>query len=690
MRPSVASGRPRAELGGLRLSMDDPPTLEEPAPTTLQTDLETRRAQGELPERIGRYHIKSALAMVRGMWVLTGWDPNLSRSVRIHLLDPRRGWDPHLESEQRVARFKAAARRWAALRHPSMPTLLDAGRDNRLYFHVYENPPGTPLTELLAARTPWRSRLRAVFIQVAEGLQYLHSRGLVLGHVRAASIVVGQPGIHFVDLAHLGETAETSAPPRPLMVQAPENLSGGVYDHRSEQFALGALLYQLLVGHRPFDGVDDQALAAAIRQRGLRTPEDRLADVDAKLSKICMRMLSAAPEDRFANLGAVMAALRDTGEGSPAGITSVDGARSVVMIEPDIPANTVTETLARAGVSAAVFPTWAEAERHLEGLQPNRLVISSAAGTLHPPALANVELRTVPPASARLLGPALATDGLIERLAALAGRTLGLGAPPAGPPEGWACRIARQMCLQLGLDAETASRVAVAMAFRQLQHRLRLSANDLSDLVPVEARRLFRFRPQPGMPGPPEAQTLWAVETFFNEVYARSGAGRRPVKVLQTMRGWVGTELDVTVMEALVSQLRELYPELDLPAVGSVVPRVLLAGLKARPGLVDALEREGFDVVTASDGHEAWAQLRAKPYRAAVVVDGLDGRDGASLLKLTRNHPETRSTAILVLTDQPSSTLLEAVHALPPAELMRQDSPLEALRVRIVRLVMGA
>ncbi|MEL7372776.1 MAG: hypothetical protein AAFN74_27875, partial [Myxococcota bacterium] len=283
--------------------------------------------------------------------------------------------------------------------------------------------------------------------------------------------------------------------------------------------------------------------------------------------------------------------------------------------------------------------------------------------------------------------PSLATDGLIERLAALAGRTLGVGAAPAGPPEGWACRIARQMCLQLGLDSDTAARVAVAMAFRQLQHRLRLSANDISDLVPVEARRLFRFRPQPGMPGPPEAQTLWAVETFFNDVHSRTGAGRRPVKVLQTLRGWVGTELDASVMEALVSQLRELYPELDLPARSQVVPRVLLAGLGERLELVDVLERDGLDVSTASDGHEVWAQLRAKPYKAIVMSAGLEGRDGGSLLKLTRNHPETRSIAVLILADRPSAALIEVVQASPPAELMPPDSPIEALRVRIARLV---
>ena len=696
---TVAADRPGEWTHDLRSVSEGQPTLEEPAPASLQAQFEVTRAKSGVPGRVGRYHIKSALAQVRGMWVLTGWDPNLSRPIRIHLLDPQRGWDPHQGPDQRVARFKMSARRWSSLRHSTLPTLLDGGRDGTLYFLVFESPVGTPLTELQAEPAPMSmTRVRALFLDIVEGLHYLHTRGLVLGHVRAASFIVGQDGARFVDLTHLGEAGEAGAPPRPLLAQAPENLAGAPYDHQSEQFALGALLYQLLVGQRPFEGVDDQALAAAIRHRGVRAPRERAPNVDAGLSRACMRMLATAPDDRYPNLAALMEVLKkpkipahDTEPDAPAVVVEpASRSRSVVIIEPALPPETTESVMRLGGVSATAFRTWAEAERRLEGLFPSLLVISSAAGAVTAPERANAEWRTVPPAASRLLGPPLATEGLVERLAALAGRTLGVGPAPSGPPEGWPSRLARQVCLRLGLGHDTATRVAVAMAFRQLQHRLRLSANDISDLVPVEARRLFRFRPQPGLPGPPAAQTLWAVELFFTEMQPATGPGRRPAKVLQMLRGHVGTELDGGVMEALVAQLRELYPELDLPAAPHIVPRVLLAGLSDRPELVEALEREGFDVDTADDGHEVWSLLRAKPYRAAVVAEKLEGRDGLSLLRLTRNHPETRSIVFLLLADDASTDLTDAVERAAPAELMPLTSPLEALRVRIVRLVNDA
>ena len=672
---------------------DGPATVEEPTPASLQSEL--GRTPAGLPERVSRYHVRSAFAQVRGMWVLSGWDPNLSRPVRIHLLDPHRGWDPHQEPEQRVARFKVAARRWSGLRHPALPTLLDGGRDGPLYFLVFEAPTGTLLTELLAdPEALAMPRIRSLLSDVTEGLLHLHDQGLVLGHVRAASIVVGPERARFVDMTHMGESGESGAPPRPLLVQAPENLAGAPYDHRSEQFALGALLYQLLVGQRPFGGVDDQALAAAIRHRGLNSPKDHNPNVDGTLSHCCMRMLSPSPQGRYPSLREVLNALKtpripaqDTEPDAPVSAEPASRSRSVVIIEPSLPSETTEALLRKGGVSAAAFRTWAEAERHLEGLHPNLLVISSASGVVTPPERSNAEWRVVPPASSRLLGPPLATDGLIERLASLAGRALGVGPASSGPPEGWPSRLARQVCLRLGLGHDTAMRVSVAMAFRQMQHRLRLSANDVSDLVPVEARRLFRFRPQPGLPGPPAAQTLWAVEMFFNEMMPAAGGSRRPAKVLQMIRGHVGTELDNGVMEALVAQLRELYPELDLPAVAQKVPRVMLAGLSDRPELVDALEREGFDVDTADDGHEVWSLLRAKPYRAVAVHADIEGRDGMSLLKLTRNHPETRSVSFLLLADESSPRLQQSVQAAAPAELITLDTPLEALRVRIVRMM---
>ncbi len=673
---------------------DGPPTVEEPSPASLQAELEARRAQAGIPSRVGRYHIKSALAQVRGTWVLTGWDPNLSRAVRIHLLDPRRGWDPHQGPDQRVARFKVAARRWSTLRHSTLPTLLDAGRDGQLYFLVFEGPIGAPLTELVTGPQPMPvGQVRSLMLEMVEGLRYLHGRGLVLGHVRAASVVVGPQGCRFVDLTHLGESGEVGAPPRPLLAQAPENLAGAPYDHRSEQFALGALFYQMLVGQRPFDGLDDQALAAAIRHRGIRTPKERSPDADNRLSRACMKMLAAQPDERYADLGAVLSVLkghRPADQDTEPVISTPrapPSSRSVVIIEPSLTPETTEAVLRNAGLNAAAFRTWAEAERHLDGLHPNLLVLSSAAGMTTPPDRTNAEWRIVPPAAARLIGPPLATDGLVERLAALAGRSLGVAPAPSGPPEGWASRLARQVCLRLGLGYETALRVSVAMAFRQMQHRLRLSPNDIADLVPVEARRLFRFRPQPGLPGPPAAQILWAVETFFTEMQSGPAGGRRPGKVLQMLRTRVGTELDGAVMEAMVAQLRELYPELDVPAPGQDTSRVMLAGIGERPELVEALEREGFDVDSADDGHEVWAHLRAKPYHVVVMHAGLEGRDAASLLRLTRNHPETRGVAFLVLADEPSDALHRSIEAAPPAEWMALTSPLEALRVRIVRLM---
>ncbi len=329
--PQPPERPPHAANSDLEGSLTDPmidldATQEMLGPVRSRTSLEQA-----LSGRIGRYRLGPVIHDSDSAVLFRAQDPNLGRDVVVKVLHPEFIRDPRLDLPLWVQSFKREARLAARLSTFGVPSLHDAGRDGPAFFMVYEWVEGEPLHAALHRSTPFsRDQIVSVLEGLLGTLAQVHEQGIVHGDIRASNVVLDASG--GVKLIDLSMAHEQDQPPHPLaganvLVVSPEYLDGNAPTPRSDQFALGMLLYEMLVHQRPFGGVDDQAIREAIRSAEPRPPEALDPRVDPVLAKVCMRLLDKDPSMRFESCRSVLSEL---GNPSPGRIAAGQGSTGQV------------------------------------------------------------------------------------------------------------------------------------------------------------------------------------------------------------------------------------------------------------------------------------------------------------------------------------------------------------------------
>ncbi len=271
-------------------------------------------------DRIAAYTVERRLG-VGGMGeVWRAHDDRLGRDVAIKLLLPHPS-----NADERVRAFQREARAAGTLNHINVLTVYDVGDYGGAPYLVTECLEGESLRARLGAGAPSMDEALDIAAQVARGLGAAHARGIVHRDLKPENIFLlldGRVKILDFGLATLHDSSPPVSTSRELPAgttrslvagtagyMAPEQVRREVVDGRADIFALGVVLHEMLAGCRPFKA--DSTLGTLHAVLTLQPPDlsDVNRDIPPALSHIVQRCLEKSPDDRFATVADLVAAL---------------------------------------------------------------------------------------------------------------------------------------------------------------------------------------------------------------------------------------------------------------------------------------------------------------------------------------------------------------------------------------------
>ncbi len=259
-----------------------------------------------------RYRIDAPIARGGMSTVYRGMDLRLDRPVAIKVMDPQFAADP-----QFLARFEFEARAVARLNHPGLVGVHDQGSDGEHAFLVMELVEGGTLRELLRERGPMPPHAAAAVAQpVLEALAVAHRAGLVHRDIKPENILISHAGdVKVADFGLVRAIAASNTTSRSVILGtaqylSPEQVTTGTADARSDVYAAGVLLFEMLTGTTPFTGDTSLSIAYQRIDNDVPEPSTLIGGVPPEFDELVVRATERDADQRFADAGAMAAQLR--------------------------------------------------------------------------------------------------------------------------------------------------------------------------------------------------------------------------------------------------------------------------------------------------------------------------------------------------------------------------------------------
>lgn len=291
------------------------PAMEEAA-ALISTDLAP--AQGQ---QLGQYLLGEQIGL-GGMGTLyEARDLRLNRRVAVKTLPSAFAAD-----QDRLQRFQKEAQAISLLNHPNIVTIFDAGGGNGTHhFIATEFVEGQTLRELLNRGPVEAKQLVEIGTQICAALDAAHGAGVLHRDIKPENIMLRPDGVVKVldfGLAKFENSSPGTLQTRPgtvagtLQYLSPEQVLGKPALPQSDLFSLGAVLYELATGVRPFHGPTDGAIFDAILHQVPQHPRRLRTELDRDLDAVLMRALEKDPDLRFQTARDFRSALRLLGRDS--------------------------------------------------------------------------------------------------------------------------------------------------------------------------------------------------------------------------------------------------------------------------------------------------------------------------------------------------------------------------------------
>lgn len=331
-------------------------------------------------QRLGPYEIVAPIGAGGMGEVWRARDTRLDRSVAIKMIPAGLA-----ASAQLRARFEREARSISQLSHPNICALFDVGDD----YLVMELLDGESLADRLTRGPLPLEQVLRIGIEVASALHCAHRSGIVHRDLKPGNVMLTKSGAKLLDFGLAKPLTSEAAPlataaatqQHPLTEEgtivgtyyymSPEQLTGGAVDHRSDIFALGALLYEMVTGRRAFEGKTKTSVIASILDRDPPALTTLNAEAPPPLERVVVSCLAKDPDARWQSAHDVALELKALRDGVPSA-----GAREVAPR---------TRVMRAAAVALAVALAAAGGFFAARRMEPTRGAVH--AGIISPPGL---------------------------------------------------------------------------------------------------------------------------------------------------------------------------------------------------------------------------------------------------------------------------------------------------------------
>ena len=284
--------------------------LESPALEITAEALAEGRTRSMIGRVLGPYEIVSFLGAGGMGEVYRARDSRIGRDVAIKVLPPGIAADP-----ERLRRFEQESRATGALNHPNILAIHDVGVEDAAPYVVYELLDGETLRDRLHEGALPRRKALEYARQIALGLAAAHEKAITHRDLKPENLFLTRDGrIKILDfgLAELtlperAVAGDAKEPSRDAVASAfgtpgymaPEQLCGGLVDHRSDIFNVGAILYEMLTGQPPFRGASASELWSAILNDDPVERPETSGQFDSALARLIRRCLEKNPIERI-------------------------------------------------------------------------------------------------------------------------------------------------------------------------------------------------------------------------------------------------------------------------------------------------------------------------------------------------------------------------------------------------------
>ncbi|GAA2301303.1 Stk1 family PASTA domain-containing Ser/Thr kinase [Glycomyces scopariae] len=288
----------------------------------------------------GRYEIGEVVGYGGMAEVHRGRDLRLGRDVAVKLLRADLSRD-----ESFLIRFQREAQNSASLNHPNIVAVFDTGEDLGIPYMVMEFVNGRTLKEVLIAEGRFEYTAACeVVADMCSALDFSHKHHIIHRDVKPGNVMLSDTnqvkvmdfGIARALASNQATMTQTSAVIGTAQYLSPEQARGETVDARSDVYAVGCVLYELLVGHPPFTGDNPVSVAYQHVREEARPPSELNPNVPPSVDAVVMKALAKNPENRYHSAAEMREDLIRAARGQDVMAPAVMGAADrTAIIDPD-------------------------------------------------------------------------------------------------------------------------------------------------------------------------------------------------------------------------------------------------------------------------------------------------------------------------------------------------------------------